>query len=175
MQEQIQSIEVTEGLSATEGLSKTEQYLTFQMIDKSYGLEILNIKEIIEYSEVTEVPMTPDFILGVINLRGRVVPVIDLGLLFAGKSVVLTRRTSIIILEVKNSDLQLEIGIAVDVVNEVIDINSNDIEPSPSLGDKINTAFISGMAKLNDEFLILLNVENVMSVDEFTIISSIQA
>ena len=169
MQEQIQSIEVAEGLS------QTEQYLTFQMIDKSYGLEILNIKEIIEYSEVTEVPMTPDFILGVINLRGRVVPVIDLGLLFAGQPVILTRRTSIIILEVKNSDLQLEIGIAVDVVNEVIDINGNDIEPSPSLGDKINTAFISGMAKVDEEFLILLNVEKVMSVDEFTIISSIQS
>jgi purine-binding chemotaxis protein CheW len=169
MQEQIQSIEVAESLS------QTEQYLTFQMNDKSYGLEILNIKEIIEYSEVTEVPMTPDFILGVINLRGRVVPVIDLGLLFSGKPVILTRRTSIIILEVKNSDLQLEIGIAVDVVNEVIDINADDIEPSPSLGDKINTAFISGMAKVDEEFLILLNVENVMSVDEFTIISSIQS
>jgi purine-binding chemotaxis protein CheW len=169
MQEQIQSIEVTESSS------QTEQYLTFQMNDKSYGLEILNIKEIIEYSEVTEVPMTPDFILGVINLRGRVVPVIDLGLLFSGKPVVLTRRTSIIILEVKNSDLQLEIGIAVDVVNEVIDINADDIEPSPTLGDKINTAFISGMAKMDEEFLILLNVENVMSVDEITIISSIQS
>jgi purine-binding chemotaxis protein CheW len=89
--------------------------------------------------------------------------------------VILTRRTSIIILEVKNSDLQLDIGIAVDVVNEVIDINADDIEPSPSLGDKINTAFISGMAKVDEEFLILLNVEKVMSVDEFTIISSIQS
>jgi purine-binding chemotaxis protein CheW len=168
MQEEIQAIE------AVDDLAQIEQYLTFQMSGKSYGLEIINIKEIIEYGDLTEVPMTPDFILGVINLRGRVVPVIDLGLLFVGKSVIPTKRTSIIIFEMKTSDLHLEIGITVDIVNEVIDISSHDIEPSPSFGNQINTKFISGMAKVAGRFLILLNIDDVMSVDELTIVGSIQ-
>jgi purine-binding chemotaxis protein CheW len=169
MQEEIRAIETVEDLT------QIQQYLTFQMSGKAYGLEIINIKEIIEYGDLTDVPMTPDFILGVINLRGRVVPLIDLGLLFSGSSVVPSKRTSIIIFEMKTSDLHLEIGITVDIVNEVIDINSNDIEPSPSFGEQINTRFISGMAKVAGQFLILLNVENVMSVEEVAIVGSIQA
>jgi purine-binding chemotaxis protein CheW len=168
MRDQIESIE-------DEGSTKIEQYLTFQMSGKSYGLGILNIKEIIEYGDLTEVPMTPDFISGVINLRGRVVPVIDLGHRFAGRSVIPTKRTSIIIFEVKTSDLQIELGITVDMVNEVLDINNGDIEPAPSFGDQIDTKFISGMAKVDGKFLILLDIENVMSVDEFSIVGSIQS
>ncbi|MFQ3220558.1 MAG: purine-binding chemotaxis protein CheW [Paraglaciecola sp.] len=151
-----------------------QQYLTFQMNGTSYGLEIINIKEIIKFRDLTEVPTTPDFILGVINLRGRVVPVIDLGLHFVGKPVIPTKRTSIIIYEIKVSDCDLEIGITVDIVNEVIDINTNDIEPSPFFGNKINTKFISGMAKVAGIFLILLNIENVFSADEMSIVGSIE-
>jgi len=151
-----------------------EQYLTFMLGGKVYGLEILNIKEILEYGEVTDVPMTPDFISGVINLRGSVVPVIDLSQRFSGKPTEHTKRTSIIILEVKNDDLSIEIGVTVDMVNEVLDINPNEIEPAPSLGNQIQTNFISGMAKVDGKLLILLDIENVLSVDELSLAGSIQ-
>jgi len=154
---------------------EVEQYLTFLLGGKTYGLAILNIKEIIEYGEITEVPMTPIFISGVINLRGSVVPVIDLNQRFSGHSIEQTKRTSIIILEVRNDDLKIEIGITVDMVNEVLDIHPNEIEQSPSLGDQIQTNFISGMAKINDKLLILLDIENILSIDELSMVGNIKS
>ncbi len=151
----------------------SEQYLTFMLGGKDYGLEILNIKEIIEYGDVTEMPMTPDFISGVINLRGSVVPVIDLSNRFIGHSVERTKRTSIIILEVTNDDLKIEIGVTVDMVIEVLDIQASEIEPAPSLGNHIQTDFINGMAKVDGKFLILLDIENVLSIDELSMVGSI--
>ncbi len=151
-----------------------EQYLTFMLGGKVYGLEILNIKEIIEYGDVTDVPMTPDFISGVINLRGSVVPVIDMSQRFSGKPTEHTKRTSIIIIEVKNDDLIIEVGVTVDMVNEVLDIHPGEIEPAPSLGSQIQTNFIRGMAKVEGKLLILLNIEDVLSVDELSQIGSIQ-
>lgn len=150
-----------------------EQFLTFMLSGKIYGLDILNIKEIIEYDELTEVPLTPDFISGVINLRGSVVPVVDLSHRFTGESIVPGKRTSIIILEVENDDLKIEIGITVDIVNEVLDVNSSEVEPPPALGNQIKTDFISGMAKVDGKFLILLNVENVLSIDELSMIGGL--
>lgn len=151
-----------------------EQYLTFMLGGKVYGLGILNIKEIIEYGEITEVPMTPDFISGVINLRGSVVPVIDLSQRFSGKATDLTKRTSIIVLEVKNDDLRIEIGVTVDMVNDVLDIHPDEIESAPSLGNQIQTSFINGMAKVDGKLLILLDIENVLSIDELSMVGSIQ-
>jgi len=150
------------------------QYLTFILGGKIYGLGILNVKEIIEYGEVTEVPMTPDFISGVINLRGAVVPVIDLSQRFSGTATEYTKRTSIIILEVLSDDLRIEVGVTVDMVNEVLDIDQSEIEPAPSIGEQIQTNFISGMAKVDGKLLVLLDIENVLSVDEFSAISGIQ-
>lgn len=152
-----------------------QQYLTFMLGGKIYALDILNIKEIIEYGEITEIPMTPDFISGVINLRGSVVPVIDLSQRFSGQSTEHTKRTSIIILEVKNNDLRIEIGITVDMVNEVLDIHPGEIEPAPSLGNQIPTNFMSGMAKMNGKLLILLDIEHVLSIDELSTVGSIQS
>jgi len=157
------------------GSDETDQYLTFMLGGKVYGLEILNIKEIIEYGEITEVPMTPDFISGVINLRGNVVPVIELSQRFSGQSTEHTKRTSIIILEVKNDDLRIEIGVTVDMVNEVLDIHPKEVEPAPSLGNQIQTTFIRGMAKVDGKLLILLDIENVLSVDELSQVGSIQS
>ncbi len=154
--------------------SEAQQYLTFMLCGKVYGLAILNIKEIIEYGEITEVPMTPDFISGVINLRGAVVPVIDLSQRFSGQNIEYTKRTSIIILELQNDDLSIEIGVTVDMVNEVLDIHSSEIEPAPTLGDQIETNFISGMAKVEGKLLILLNIENVLSIDELSMVGNIQ-
>ena len=155
------------------GSVDTEQYLTFMLGGKVYGLAILNIKEIIEYGDITEVPMTPEFISGVINLRGSVVPVIDLSQRFSGKATELAKRTSIIILEVKSADLSIEIGVMVDMVNEVLDIHPSEIEPAPSLGDQIQTNFINGMAKVDGKLLILLNIEHVLSTDELSMVGSI--
>jgi len=153
--------------------AESQQYLTFLLGEKVYGLEIINIKEIIEYGDVTEVPMTPDFISGVINLRGTVVPVIDLSQRFSGVPTKLAKRTSIIILELKNEDMKIEIGVTVDMVNEVLDIKTTDIEPAPSLGSQIQTNFIKGMAKVEGTLLILLDVKNVLSVDELSQVGSI--
>ncbi len=155
--------------------NEAQQYLTFLLCGKVYGLGILNIKEIIEYGEITEVPMTPDFISGVINLRGSVVPVIDLSQRFSGQFIEYTKRTSIIILELQNNDLSIEIGVTVDMVNEVLDIRQSEIEPAPSLGDQIETSFISGMAKIDGKLLILLNIENVLSIDELSMVGNIQS
>ena len=158
---------------AEKNAGENKQYLTFLLGEKVYGLEIINIKEIIEYGDVTEVPMTPDFISGVINLRGTVVPVIDLSQRFSGVPTKLAKRTSIVILELKNEDMKIEIGVTVDMVNEVLDINTTDIEPAPSLGSQIQTNFIKGMAKVEGTLLILLDVKNVLSVDELSQVGSI--
>ncbi len=152
---------------------EAEQYLTFMLAGKIYGLDILNVKEIIEYGDITEVPLMPEFISGVINLRGSVVPVIDLCQRFSGTAMEQTKRTSIIILEVKNDDLNIEIGVTVDMVNEVLDIDPKEIEPAPSLGNQIHTSFISGMAKIKDKLLILLDIENILSIDELSMLGTI--
>ena len=118
--------------------------------------------------------MTPDFISGVINLRGSVVPVIDLGQRFSGKAIKQTKRTSIIILEIKSDDLRIDIGVTVDMVNEVLDIHPSEIEPAPSFGNLVQTNFIRAMAKVNGKFFILLDIKNVLSLEELSQVGSIQ-
>lgn len=152
---------------------KIEQYLTFSQGKKIYGIQITNIKEIIEYGEITDVPMTADYISGVINLRGRVVPVINLSKRFTGQFSEITKRTSIIIIEIHNDDLQIEIGVTVDMVNDVLDVKSKEIEPAPRLGDQVNTDFISGMAKVNGKLLVLLKIENILSFNDLSAVTQI--
>jgi purine-binding chemotaxis protein CheW len=145
------------------------QYLTFVLGGEIYALGILNIKEIIDYGNLTEVPMMPNFVRGVINLRGSVVPVVDLQARFGKGNTHIAKRTGIVIVETakgENDDSQQDIGIIVDAVNEVVDINQQDIEPPPSFGTGIRPDFINGMAKRNGHFVILLNVNRVLSVDE---------
>jgi len=151
----------------------TQQYLTFMLGGKLYGLAIIDIKEILQHGEITEVPMTPDFISGVINLRGSVVPVIDLSQRFSGQVTELTKRTSIVILEIMNDDLRIDVGITVDMVNEVLAIDQAAIEPAPALGNQIQTNFIDGMAKVDGKLLILLDIEHILSVDELALVGSI--
>ncbi len=143
-----------------------QQYLTFLLGGEMFAIEILNIREIIEYGALTTVPMMPPFIRGVINLRGAVVPVIDLSVRFARAPVEVTRRTCIIIIEINNAGEKQDIGVVVDSVSEVLDIPANMIEPPPSFGARIRTDFIQGMGKVNDCFVIILNVHNVLSVEE---------
>lgn len=145
-----------------------QQYLTFQLSGEMFAVGILNVKEIIEYGMVTEIPMTPAFIRGVINLRGAVVPVIDLAARFGGSPCKSTRRSCIVIMETEEQELRQDIGIVVDAVSAVLEIAGGDIEPPPVFGAKIRTDFIAGMGKIDGKFVIILNANRVLSVDEMS-------
>lgn len=153
--------------------TELQQYLTFLLGGEVFAIGILVIKEILEYEELTEVPMTPKSIRGVINLRGSVVPVIDLSARFGRKTTAITRRTCIVILEVNSGEDTHDIGIVVDSVSEVLEIPPSEIEPAPSFGAKIRTDFIAGMGKVDGKFVILLDIAHVLSVDDLTQLESV--
>jgi len=161
------------GAMATLAGESPAQYLTFQLGGEMFAVGILNVKEIIEYGHLTEIPMMPAFIRGVINLRGAVVPVIDLAARFGGKTTQVARRTCIVILEVADQELRSDIGIMVDAVSEVLEIPSSEIEPPPSFGARIRADFISGMGKIAGRFVIILNINNVLSVQEISMLSEL--
>lgn len=142
------------------------QYLTFMLGGEVFAIGILGIKEIIEYAGLTEVPMMPDCIRGVINLRGAVVPVMDLSSRFGKPSTAVTKRTCIVIVEIEASGERHDMGVVVDAVNAVLEIPRTEIEPPPAFGAKIRTDFIEGMGKVDGKFVILLNVNRVLSVEE---------
>lgn len=146
------------------------QYLTFVLGGEVYGVSILVIREILEYQEPTSVPMMPDFIRGVINLRGSVVPVVDLSLRLGKQSSEVGKRTCVVIIEISHEEEKMQIGVVVDAVNEVLDIAPENIEAAPSFGAKIRTDFISGMGKIDDHFVVLLNIDHVLSVEELSMI-----
>lgn len=154
-------------------VAESGQYLTFMLAGEMFALGILNIKEIIEFGTVTAVPMMPPFIRGVINLRGRVVPVVDLAVRFGRDATSVARRTSIVIIETRSDDENSEthgesqdIGIMVDAVNEVIEISAEEIEPPPAFGAGVNLEFIHGMAKRDSGFVIVLELNRALSVNE---------
>lgn len=149
------------------------QYLTFTLGGEMFGVGILNVKEIIEYGNLTEIPMLPAFIRGVINLRGSVVPVIDLAARFGGKGSAVGRRTCIVIVEVEEDDTRHDIGIMVDAVSEVLEIPGNEIEAPPSFGARIRADFIFGMGKVAGRFVILLNIDKVLSVEEIALLTGV--
>jgi purine-binding chemotaxis protein CheW len=147
------------------------QYLAFTLGGETYAIAILRIKEIISYGQLTTVPMMPPFVRGVINLRGSVVPVIDLMARFGRSQTEVQRRTCIVILEaVRSADdagaVQQDIGVMVDAVNEVVEIPADQIEPAPAFGARIRSDFIRGMGKLNGRFVMILNLDSVLAVDE---------
>jgi purine-binding chemotaxis protein CheW len=151
--------------------NEPRQYLTFTLGGEMYAVETLSVKEIIEYGQVTCVPMMPPSIRGVINLRGAVVPVIDLKARFGSGPTEATRRTCIVIIELGESEAHQVLGIVVDTVSEVLEIPATDIEPPPSFGARIRADFIRGMGKVNGGFVILLNVAAVLSTDELSQLS----
>jgi purine-binding chemotaxis protein CheW len=151
-----------------------QQFLTFVLNDEEYGIGILHIREIIEYDNLTVVPLMPDFISGVINLRGNVVPVVNLARRFQHEPKDIGKRTSIVIIDIKDHDGEsVEIGIVVDIVNEVIELASSDIAAAPSFGAKIRADFIQGMGKIEDKLMILLDVDKVLSINELSAITGI--
>ncbi len=146
------------------------QFVTFYLDDEEYGVEILKVQEIIGLSPVTRVPNLPDFIKGVINLRGIVVPVIDLRIRFGLAGAEYTDRTCIIILKVDDKVF----GIIVDTVSEVISISQQNIQPTPSFGSKIRTEFIKGMGKIGERLVILLDAERLLSDEEIQQLKNVQ-
>lgn len=173
MQKQIQQQNETSAVVGEIAGENVTQFLTFMLNSDVYGIDILNIREIVDYGNITRVPMMPGFIAGVINLRGSVVTVVDLAQRFLQKPSKKTKRSSIVILEVEYSEQKLAIGITVDEVNEVLDISSGGIEPAPSFGTEIRTDFISGMGKVSDQLLVLLDVENILSVEELSVVEEL--
>jgi len=156
------------GTASTASQSATEQtqYLTFMLGKEMFAIGILAIKEILEYQDLTVVPMMPMSIRGVMNLRGAVVPVMDLSARFGRKPVEITKRTCIVIVEVEADGERQDIGVVVDAVNQVVDILGSDIESAPAFGAKIRTDFIHGLGKVAGKFVILLDVNNVLSIDD---------
>jgi purine-binding chemotaxis protein CheW len=169
MKRNLQATTKNIGTDVLEG--EENQFLTFYLRQEIFAIDILNIKEILEYGQLTAVPMMPDFIRGVINLRGAVVPVVDLSARFGDAQSDLTKRTCIVIIEVTTDDGTQDIGIVVDTVSEVLEIPANEIEPAPGFGAKIRADFIQGMGKIDDKFVIILNVSRVLSVDELSMVS----
>lgn len=149
------------------------QYLTFLLGSEMFAIDILGIKEIIEYGSLTSVPMMPEFIRGVINLRGAVVPVVDLSARFGRTATEVTRRTCIVIIEADNEGEKQDIGVVVDAVSEVLEIPAGEIEPPPSFGAKIRADFISGMGKVKEKFVIILDADKVLSVNELAMLSGV--
>jgi purine-binding chemotaxis protein CheW len=159
--------EVSDVLFGEEGQS---QYLTFMLGGEMFAMPILNIKEIIEYGMLTTVPMMPDFVRGVINLRGSVVPVVDLALRFGRQPCALTKRTCIVIVESESEGEPQDVGVVVDSVSAVLEIPRADIEQAPSFGAKIRQDFISGLGKISGKFVVILNSDRVFSVDEMALL-----
>ncbi len=142
------------------------KYLTFSLAEEEYGIGILKVKEIIGMMPVTSVPRTPEFVKGVINLRGKVIPVMDLRLKFGMESIDYTDRTCIIVVEIESESGTIFIGIVVDSVSEVLNIKSEDTEAAPAFGARLDTDYILGMAKIEGGVKILLDIDKVLSAEE---------
>ncbi|HEB74151.1 MAG TPA: purine-binding chemotaxis protein CheW [Candidatus Desulfofervidus auxilii] len=145
---------------------KEHKYLIFSLNNEDYGLDIFKVKEIIGIMDITPVPHTPEFIKGVINLRGKVIPVIDLRLKFSLEPKEYDERTCIIVVEVSTEAGPVMMGVVVDSVSEVLNISTSDIEPAPKFGTNIDTRFILGMTKTKDRVKILLDINRVLTREE---------
>lgn len=156
----------TAGKSLSAPIAEPAQYLTFMLGGEVFALGILQVKEIIEYRGLTEVPMMPACVRGVINLRGAVVPVIDPLARFGRPSSAVTKRSCIVIVETEAAGERQVVGVVVDAVNEVLEIAPADIEPAPAFGARIRSDFIRGMGKVKERFVILLDADQVLVLDE---------
>lgn len=158
---------------AMPGEEGQSQYLTFLLGGEMFAIPILNIKEIIEYGSLTTVPMMPEFIRGVINLRGSVVPVVDLAVRFGRKTTPVTKRTCIVIIEIESDGDKQDVGVVVDTVNEVLEIPRTEVEQAPSFGARVRADFISGMGKIAGKFVVILDVNHVLSIDEMAMLGQV--
>ena len=151
-------------------ITEATQYLTFKLDDEVFAIDISTVREVLEYTTVTKVPRTPEFMKGVINLRGGVVPVVDLRLKFGMTEAEKTVNTCVIIVEVSVDGETAVLGALADSVQEVLDLDADQIEPAPKIGTRLKTDFIKGMGKRDDQFIMILDINKVFSSDELAIV-----
>jgi purine-binding chemotaxis protein CheW len=154
----------------TASITETTQYLTFKLDNEVFALDISKVREVLDFTTITRVPRTPEFMRGVINLRGSVVPVVDLRLKFGMTKTERTVNTCIIITEVTVDNDTTVLGALADSVQEVLDLGPDHIEPAPKIGTRLNTGFIKGMGKQNERFVIILDIDKVFSTDELAVV-----
>lgn len=153
---------------STNDIHRTNQYLTFSLSDELYALEVSKVKEVLEYQPITRVPKTPEYMRGVINVRGGIVPVVDLRLKFDLPAGERTVDTCIIVLEIALNNETITVGTIADNVHEVILLSSEDIEPTPRIGTRLDTDFIEGIGKSGDRFLVILNIDKILTAEEIS-------
>mgnify|MGYP001583171678 CR=1 FL=1 len=158
----------------TAEIMETTQYLTFKLDDEVFAFDISQVREVLDFTTITKVPRTPEFMRGVINLRGSVVPVVDLRLKFGMSRAEKTVNTCIIIVEVTMDNETIILGALADSVQEVLDLGPDQIEPAPKIGTRLNTAFIKGMGKRDNKFIIILEIDKVFSTDELATVQATQ-
>jgi len=156
-------------------IAETTQFLTFKLGEEVFALDITKVREVLDFTTVTKVPRTPEFMRGVINLRGSVVPVVDLRLKFGMSRTENTVNTCVIITEVAVDGERMVLGALADSVQEVLDLEAGSIAPAPRIGTKLRTEFISGMGKRGDRFIILLDIDKVFSTDELSLVRELDA
>jgi purine-binding chemotaxis protein CheW len=144
-------------------ITETTQYLTFKLDEEIFALDVAKVREILDFTTVTKVPQTPEFMRGVINLRGSVVPVMDLRLKFGMTATEKTVNTCVIVVEMSLEGESMVVGVLADSVQEVIDMEPESIEPAPRIGTKLNTDFILGMGKHNEQFMMILDIDKVFT------------
>ena len=149
-------------------ITETRQYLTFKLGNEVFGIDVAKVREVLDFTTITEIPRTPDFMSGVINLRGSVVPVVDLRLCFQMSKTVRTRNTCIVVVEVQLEGEATVIGALADSVEEVIDLEPDQIQPAPKIGTQIRTDFIKGMGKREAQFIMILDIDRVFSAEELS-------
>ena len=157
---------------ASAGIMETTQYLTFKLDDEVFALDISKVREVLDFTKVTKVPRTPEFMRGVINLRGSVVPVVDLRLKFGMSQTERKVNTCIIIVEVTVDTETAVLGALADSVQEVLDLEPKDIEPAPRIGTRLNTEFINGMGKQGNNFIIILDIDKIFSSGDLAMVNT---
>jgi purine-binding chemotaxis protein CheW len=158
---------------SVEIITETRQYLSFKLEEEEFALDISRVKEVLDFTKITKVPQTPDFMKGVINLRGSVVPVVDLNKKFGIKDTEKTSDTRIIIGEVTIDGDEIVLGVLADSVHEVMDIEPENIEPAPRIGTRLNTEFLRGMGKRGEEFVMILDIDKVFSAEDLVLVSQV--
>jgi purine-binding chemotaxis protein CheW len=156
---------------SVETITETRQYLSFKLDEEEFALDISKVREVLDFTKITKVPQTPAFMRGVINLRGAVVPVVDLNKKFGIKDTEKTVNTRIIIGQVAIEGEETILGVLADSVHEVMDLEPEKIEPAPKIGTKLNTDFIKGMGKRDEDFVMILDIDKVFSADDLTIVN----
>jgi len=154
-----------------ESIVETTQFLTFKLDEELFALDIGKVREVLDFTTITKVPQTPDYMRGVINLRGSVVPVVDMRIKFGMPEAERTVNTCIIIVEVELEGEGVVMGVIADAVQEVLDLEPDQVEPPPKIGTKLNSDFIRGMGKVSDRFLMILDIDRVFSSDDLAVLA----